>query len=307
MSKKAPVLHYEKMLYNGSFSPSTLHTRNNTMFCFFVEYLLQKAVSVFEFSGMPETWDKSYFIYHLFCDGWISVINTERYGVIPQRCTLTGINVYNLPNKVIVTNALLPEVRELTIGEDCCLLKLMPDYHNIMDIVNIYADMMACAMETAGVSMINSKLAYVFMTDNKNMAESFKKLYDKISAGEPMVVADKALNNADGTPSYDYFMQNIKQNYIATDVLNDLRTLENMFNTEVGIRNANTQKRERLISDEVNANNEETRAKVYLWLESLQDGVDKINQMFNLDLSVRYRYEGSEADDTGYNVNTGTI
>ena len=131
MSKKPPVLHYEKMLYNGSFSPSTIHTKNNTMFCYFVEYLLQKAISVFEFNGMPETWDKGYFLYNLFTIGWIAVIKTDRYGVIPQRCTLSGLNIYNLPNKVIVTNGLLPEVNELTIDEDCCLLKLMPDYHNM--------------------------------------------------------------------------------------------------------------------------------------------------------------------------------
>lgn len=51
------------------------------------------------------------------------------------------------------------------------------------------------------------------------------------------------------------------------------------------------QKRERLISDEVNSNNAETSALVTLWLETMQDGIKKVNEMFGTDISVSYRYE----------------
>lgn len=286
-----PINYYQEMLQYGSYSPSTHHSRDTKAFGFYLEYLIQKAISVFEFDGIPDHWDKSYFLYNLFCQGYIAIIKTEDYGVIPQRCTLTGRNIYMMPSEVIITNALLPTFRQLRIGEQCALIKLMPDYGNIMNICGTYADMLACAEESAMVSLENSKLAYVYFADNKAMAESFKKMFDKISAGEPMVVVDKNLMRADGTKSWDYFTQNIGQNYITDRALSDMRTIMNMFNTEVGLKNANTDKKERLITDEVNANNEETETKVRLWLDSLREGLAKCNEMFGLNISVKYRYE----------------
>lgn len=301
--KSPPYSYYQDMLVNSRYSPSMIHTKDTRMYNYFMEYLIQRAISIFEWDGIPDNWDMAYLLYHLFCEGWISVISTDKYGVIPQKCTLTGRNIYDLPSRIIVTNELLPDIRELRIDEQCALIKLMPNYGNIMNICGVYADMLSCCLETASVSLMNSKMAYVFFAENKASAETFKKLYDKLSAGEPMAVIDKSLFNADGSKNWDYFIQNVGQNYIAGDVLNDMRTLINMFNTEIGIRNANTQKRERLISDEVNANNEETKSKVLLWLDEVKKGVDVANRLFDLAVEVRYRYdddqEGVITDDTG--------
>ena len=62
-----------------------------------------------------------------------------------------------------------------------------------------------------------------------------------------------------------------------------------MFDTEIGIPNANTDKRERLITDEVNANNVETYSKCSMWLENLQEACQKVNRMFGLSISVDWR------------------
>ena len=65
-----------------------------------------------------------------------------------------------------------------------------------------------------------------------------------------------------------------------------------MFDTEIGIPNANTDKRERLISDEVNANNVETATRCELWMETIRTGLDKANAMFpDLGLSVDWRVD----------------
>ena len=92
------------------------------------------------------------------------------------------------------------------------------------------------------------------------------------------------------------FTQNVGQNYITDKILNDLQTIEDQFNTEIGIPNANTQKKERLIVDEVNANNIDTNAKIALWLETMQRDIEKVNQMFGLDLSVSYRFDNNESE-----------
>ena len=164
-----------------------------------------------------------------------------------------------------------------------------------MDLVDYYADMMALAAETFGVNMMNSHLSYIFPADKQNIAESFKKMFDRVSSGEPAVVIDKALFKEDGSVSWEPFTQNIGQNYIADRVISDLRKLEAEFDTKIGIPNANTDKRERLITSEVEANNTETEILVDSWLENLQQGIDQTKELFGLtDLSVQLRYPTPE-------------
>jgi hypothetical protein len=102
-------------------------------------------------------------------------------------------------------------------------------------------------------------------------------------------VYDKKLLKQDGTPNWQAFQQNVGQNYIVGDILADMRKIENMFMTSIGISNANTDKKERLVVDEVNANNEETQTLCELWLEQLQEVCEKTVTMFGIKISVDWR------------------
>lgn len=275
--------------YNAGLSPSTVHCKNTGLVNYYMRYLIQKVISVFEFSGIPEEWALNYFQYVLICRGYIGIIDTARYGVIPQECGLSGFDVFYQPNRITVANPLL-DFKELKIGTQCEVIKMQPDYGGIIDLVGTYADLMALCLESAGVNLLNSKLSYVFAAGNKTQAESFKKMFDKIATGEAAVFVDKNLFNEDGSRNWDVFFQNLKQNYVTSDILNDMKTLEDQFNTAVGIPNANTQKRERLITDEVNANNVDTEAKISLWIETMRRDMKRVNDMFGLSLDVRYRF-----------------
>ena len=114
-------------------------------------------------------------------------------------------------------------------------------------------------------------------------------MFDQIGSGEPAVFIDKNLLTDEGKPNWFTFSQNIKENYIVPDMLSDLRKIEAMFDTDVGIPNANTDKKERLITDEVNANNFETRSKCELWLENLKACAEETNAMFGTAISVDWR------------------
>lgn len=270
-------------------SPSTVHTKNTELQRFFARYLLQKAMSVFKWD-LPETWDRDYFLYVLYGIGYIAVLNTDKYGVIPQQCGLEGYNIFYQPKRALVTNPLLKGLRSLDIGTQCTLIKLQPDYGSVMDLVGFYADMMALTAETAGVNLVNSRLSYVFFGKNKNTAESQKKLFDRVASGEPATFVDTALYDVQsGNPSWIPFQQNVGQNYIAGDALADLRKWEMMFDTDIGIPNANTDKKERLISDEVNANNVEVTSKADLWLDQLQKSFAQTSKMFGIKLGVEWR------------------
>lgn len=270
-------------------TPSTVHVKDSGLCRYFTKYLLQKAMSVFEWD-LPETWNKDYFLYVLYCWGYVAVVNTDKFGVIPQGCGLKGYDVFYAPTHAVIANPLLSGILEPRIGTQCELLKLQPDFSGILDLVGHYAEQMALASQSVSVNLLNSKLSYVFTAKTKALAESLKKMYDQIASGEPAVVIDSRLKNAaDGEETWKSFEQNVGGNYIVTNLLADLRKIEAMFDTEIGIPNANTDKRERLIQDEVNANNIETYSKCAMWLENLQDACKRVNDMFDLSISVRWR------------------
>lgn len=277
--------------YNAMRSPSTVHCRNTALVEYYTRYLFQKVISVFEFEGLPQEWADNYFKYVLFGYGVIAVIYTDKYGVICQDCGLSGYDVFYQPTRCIIANPHLPGLKEFKIHENCEIIKLQPDYGSVMDLVTTYADLMALALETTGANLLNSKLSYVFFAENKTAAESFKKLYDRVASGEPMAVIDKNLLMEDGTPAWQIFTQNVGQNYITDRLLNDMKTLEDQFNTVIGVPNANTQKRERMITDEVNANNVDTQCRVNLWLETMNKDIEQVNRMFGTDIKVKYRYD----------------
>ena len=267
---------------------------------------------------IPDTWDRTYFLYILYCWGWIGVLDTDKFGVICQHCGLQGYNVYYQPVRIVVSNPLLEGLHTLEIGREAALIRLQPDYGSIMDLVQFYANMMALTAETAGVNIYNSKLSYYFRAGNKAGAESYKKMFDQIGSGEPAVFVDKNLLLAMEPPimvsGWETFTQDLRSNYIAGDLLDDMRKWEERFDTEIGIPNANTNKRERLITDEVNANNFETRSRIELWLDTLRRGMQTANELFGLDLSVDWRPELREqfeseggAPDESDDVDSGDV
>lgn len=294
---------------NGIVSPSTIHVKNTGLQMYFQRYLLKKALSVYEWK-IPKQWAKNYFLYVLYTWGFIAVVNTDRYGVIPQAAALRGYDVMYQPTNAMIANPLLTGILEPRIGTQCTIIKLQPDYCGVMDRINFYADMLALSAEAAAVNLLNSKLAYVFAASGKTASESFKKLYDNIASGEPASVVDKSLFNEDGSPNWMIFNQNIKETYIAGDVLEDMRKWEMAFDTDFGIPNANTEKKERLTTDEVNIKSVEVKTWGELALEELQDGVERTRDMFGFtpeQLSVDWRFEEVEEYGTRNNEPAGAV
>ncbi len=293
--------------YTSRFSPSTVHVKNTQLAGFYFRYLFQKAISVFKWT-LPDIWDRDYFLYVLYLYGIIGVFNSSKFGVIPQICTPQGFDIFYRPKYIKFSNSNLPlheTNKDYTPGKDSVLFKLQPDYIGICDLISYYADMMAIASETIAGNIFTSKLAYVFAAGNKTIAESLKKAFDSIMGGEPATFIDASLLREDGTPSWNAFDAKLKNNYIATDVIGDLNRIESMFDTDIGIPNANTDKRERLIKTEVESNNVDTKAKAELWLEHLKKSCDKCNELFNIGISVDWRFKENEPTNTP--VNYGAV
>lgn len=286
----------------SSTQPSNEYVLSTEMGRFYQRYLLKKALAVFKWS-LPEWWDENYFLYVLYCRGFLSVLDTPKFGVIPQQCGLVGYNVFYRPTKCIIANPLL-NITERTINKDCVLMQLQPDYMGVMDLVNHYAEKMAIASSAINQNLWHTKIATVFFAKSDAEQQSIKKAYDRMSDGSPMVVVHKSLRDADGNLNYEVFNRDVKQSYVISDLISDLRKIEAEYDTRIGVPNANTDKKERLITDEVNANNVETHILCDMWMDSIQDGIKNIKNMFGLDLKCEWRYGDG---DFGSNVSMGSV
>ena len=281
--------------------PSQVHVANTYLYQYFRRYLLQKAVSVFRWE-LPREWQRTLFLYCLYCDGHVAIVNTDSFGVIPQPCTLGGRGVQYEPTYVLITNPLLQGILQPRIGTQCAVIRIMPDYGGIMDIINYYARQMALCSETLEINLLNSKLSYVFGVpkggNRKASAETLKKLFDQIMSGVPAAFVDEELTDRNGKPTWQLFLQDVGQNFIAPDVQEQLRKLECEFAAKVGIpSNLATTKKERVNLAEVSANDVETAVGPSQWLELAREGLDTANRLFSLQLSVDWRYEPDVRSD----------
>lgn len=282
--------------------PSQVHVANTYLYQYFRRYLLQKAVSVFRWQ-LPKEWQRTLFLYCLYCDGHVAIVNTDSFGVIPQPCTLGGRGVQYQPTYVLIANPLLQGILQPRIGTQCAVIRIMPDYGGILDIINYYARQMALCSETLEINLLNSKLSYVFGVpkggNRKAAAETLKRLFDQIMSGVPASFLDEELTDRNGKPTWQMFNQNVGQNFIAPDIQEQLRKLECEFAAQVGIpSNLATTKKERVNLAEVSANDVETAVGPSQWLELAREGLETANSLFNLKLSVDWRYKPDVGSDT---------
>lgn len=278
---------------------------NNFTALYFRKYLFQKLLSSFKWT-LPKLWNRDYFQYVLFGYGFICIFDskTDGFGVIPQRCGISGYNLFYQPNTAIISNPLLPNTKNLTINKDCVVLKVNPNYMGVLDIVDFYAVKMAMISADIESNLFNSKLSYVFTVKNQAAANAVKKLYDQIAQGNPAVVVDKDLQNDDGSDTWKLFQQSLSGNYIVSDLLEDMRKIENDFCCKIGIPTTNSEKRERMSEAEVTRNDTETESLIVGWIERLNDDIEKANTMFpGLNLNVERRW----VDDESNTINMGVV
>ena len=254
----------------------------STSFMYYVNNLFRKAMSIYEFDGIPENWDYDYFLSNLLAQGFIAITDTK-LGVLPLRCGIAGVNVFNHPTDVIIANPILGNIQR-KIDVDAALVKIAYNYRGIMDIVYRYAEMLASCDASITVNLQNSKVAFIGLVESKQQANSMKLMYDIISRGEPAVFVKGSQINSD-TILYNH----VKENFVAGDIQLLKRKIMSEFLTEIGVNNANTDKRERLTDNEVEANDSEIQLNASYWLENIKEGIATANKMFNLSITAKLK------------------
>lgn len=269
----------------GKMNPKSVYGQENAAVWEYRKILLRVASSVFKINGSPVMWDIDYLKTALLVNGYVCVTETE-YGVVPLICGLAGQNLFLHPTTCIIANPAFSQTLERTIDRDCVLWKLQYVDEGIMPEINSFAYRLAAADASIDVNLLNSRVAFFAECGTKGQALTIQAAYTKMSKGEPCIVYKKTRTD----PDMRMWFNDVKNNYVADKVQQTKTDIMNEFLTRFGINNANTDKRERLISDEVNANNEALDANIEQFREKLTEGCKKVNSMFSLNLSVEFPF-----------------
>ena len=250
---------------------------------YYQQKLFRLILSRFEFTGWPEEWDIDYTMEHLFLDGYFAITDTE-IGVVPLKCGVAGLNVFDRPNEIVISNHLLGELRR-RIGVDAALIRLQYNWRGIGDLLQRYATLLAMCDSSQAVNLINAKVAFIAFAETKAQAETMKKMYDSLSMGEPAVF----LRGAPEGVRDSFMFNNVKQNFVGGEIQDLKNRIEDEFLTEIGIKNTNTEKRERLVTYEAESREEETRSGVAHWIQTVNDGLAVANSLYDLSITFRLR------------------
>lgn len=293
LSKNAARKIYEELY---GLQPIDVKGQYNARTWYYHERLLRRLMSVFELENVPDGWDVEWFKKNLLLRGYMCVGRTSAFGVIPMRCTYHGLNVYDRPTKCTISNHLINNLT-LKIGKDCVLVHLQNNYQGVWSLLNIYSEKLAAIDSGIEVNIMNTKAAWMFDCDGKAQEETAKKIYDDITSGRPAVFAranHTSTLNSDG--KIGITMLNVKNTYIA-DLLQDAkREVRYEFLSELGINNANVDKKERVNTLEVSANDDELRNAIDDWKTNLEKQFDEINKMFALNIKVVFPYYRKEEE-----------
>ena len=295
-SKNAAKDIYEELFglaptdVEGQFAARTLYYKDR---------LFRRVMSIVKLENCPEDWDIEWFKKQLFLRGYMCIGETISFGVIPMYCTFAGLNVYDRPTECIISNHKIHNLT-LKIDKNCVLVHLQNNYQGVMQLLNIYAMKLASIDSGIDVNIMNTKAAWMFDCDGKAQEATAKQIYDDITKGRPAVFVRANNNsnlNSDG--KIGITMLNVKNTYIADDLQDIKRQVMYEFLTEIGINNANVDKKERVNTLEVQANDDELRNSIDDWKENLETQFNKVNKMFGLNIKVSFPYYRKEVESNG--------
>lgn len=287
----------------GQYSPSPVKAYNNEYFAYWCRCLFQRLQSSIILDVPWSGTERDFLYYCLFRFGYVAILDHPKFGFIFQPCTLGGRDIYYQPTYAQITNPKFKNNKvKYAIHKECEILKATPDFIGCWDIVEHYAEKL-CQLDTAvNMSIINNKFAYILWAKTKAAAEALKKMMDKVNKGEPVVIPDKRILGAsmDDAPFNILERPNLRNSYITPDQLNDVRKIIAMFDNEIGIPALDQEKKERLITGEVEMSANDALSRVTVWNTCLNESFDIINARYGTEMSASVRHSNTQTGGALY-------
>ena len=268
---------------------------NSQTYFDYVERFKKICLSMFEWVGLPESMNARYLEECLYYKGQAALLKDELYGFINTQCASNGyLNIYGLPTSLNCYSYQYNSIRNLYTGlegtedKDCVLV--MNNWQRVptASTIELFCQRLAEAEMTAAVNIKAQKTPVLIVVD-ENQRLMMENLYAQYDGNRPFIFGDK---NQVG----DGVVKSISTGaeFIADKVMEYKKQIWNEALQFLGINTLQTEKKERLITDEASSNNELINLNLQSMLIPRQEAAKQFNKLFGLEgtgkeISVRLR------------------
>lgn len=260
---------------------------NDLTFTDYYYRLMLLARSVFKWNNLPNGMDEKWIENFLFKFGECVFWRNPNTGLMVTQCNTGGnLNNYEEPKTCVPVGLDIP-CTTLNVGKDCVLIRNNDERLPTSFPVKLFAYRLAEISRTIDININAQKTPVLVVTTDKQKL-TLKNIYSQWNGYEPVIYGDKNLD----TPE---LLRVLKTDapIVFPELQIQKQTIWNECLTFLGINNANTDKRERLITREVEANNTHIDLSADCLLKSRQRACEEINKLFGTNISVELR-EGTE-------------
>lgn len=255
--------------------------------------LLDLAMSVFKWKNLPDGVDERMLEYWLLTNGFCVFFydedlkksplagNKAPEGYAVLQAMINGQwDIYNYPmeRRAYAVNGM-----NIPLSEDNSVL-IFNNYIRIpmLFTINQYARRLAECDRTIDVNVMAQKTPKIIRCSDKQRL-SFKNIAMQVDGNMYWIYGDKSISTD------DIEVLDISAPYVG----NELQILKHQYWNEVltylGVENVNTEKKERLVSDEVMSNMGDVEAQRFTRLNARKQACKEINKIFGLEVDVEFR------------------
>lgn len=264
---------------------------NDASYFDYLDRMRKIALSMFEWENLPDSMNARYLELTLFYKGQAGLLYDENFGFINTQATDGGyINIYGLPTRIQCYSYRYNEMRDLYVPsanrpkeEEAILVLNNYDRTPTASTLQLFAYRLAEAQRTADVN-IKAQRTPILLTTDQRQEFSMKKLYEQYDGNTPVIYADK---NSGLNPDAIRAIRTDAP-FIANDILQYKIAIWNEFLSFLGISNLD-EKRERLISNEVDSNNELVNMNLQSYLIPRKKACEEFNQKYGMNIDVKVR------------------
>lgn len=265
------------------------NVRQNQWTDHYFQYLCSLAYQLFEWKGLPDSVDPRYLEMSLHMFGFVGFYNDPKLSYIAVQGAVSGqIDHYNLPTYFQASapsyqkSFPLSNYKDVKIPNSGVVI-WNNDYHvPSIPSLRLFAEDLAHIKMVSQIN-VNAQKTPILLSANDNTKFSIQNIYDQYEGNAPVIITHESADP-------DTIKVHKTDAPFIVDKLNDYRnTIWAEAMTYLGIKNANTDKKERLITDEVQSNDDQIESSTNIYLKSRLEACALINELYGLNISVEVR------------------
>lgn len=239
------------------------------------------ALSLFEWSGLPDTINERFLEIKMLEEGQVVFFEDNKLGYLALPVMYgQNLNVYQEPT---VYRAITSTYNKELSPDNAVIIWNNLSRTNIMPTIRAYARRLYQVERTMDVN-IHAQKTPVLILAEESQRLSLQNAYMDYDGNEPFIFGNKS-----GFDLEAFQVLKTDAPFVSDKLMTYKHNLWNEAMTFLGIGNAKQDKKERLVSDEVSANDEQIFSSREVMLIARRQACEKINEMFNLNISVDFK------------------